>query len=216
MPIEPSLPIAIWQYSRWFPWPLVWEVSVDWSFSVEGELIEEGDGFTDTSTITGSGSGNVIIGLDPVRAPLNGGANVNEEKFIVTRRLNLDLENATKFQLFCGGSSEAGTFSITETLETDFDDPDEEDLIDPPIITEGTATFSLQLDIGPETVTVESLGGPSFLWIGPDSWTFSRENLFLPQTQTQTKTATEIGYGTGDGYEQTVTIQLTAYADRPL
>jgi hypothetical protein len=223
MPIEPSLPIAIWQYERWFPWPLVWEVSVDWSFSVDGELIEEGDGFTDTSTITGSGSGNVVISLDPVRAPLSGVQNANAEKFLVTKRLTLDPADAEAFKLFCSSSAEAGTFSVTETLLTEFVDPEQEN-IETVVPTEGDAIVSgLEISIGPETVSIDSVALFSAessalipYWLPSESWSFDRADLFLPQTQTLTRTAAEIGYDTGTGWEQSVTIQLTSYADRPL
>lgn len=222
MPIEPCLPIAIWQFGLFFPLPLVWEVSVDWSFSVDGELIVEGDGFTNTSTITGSGSGNVVIGLDPVRKPLNGGENVTAEKFLVTKRLTLDPADAEAFKLFCSSSAEAGAFSVTETLLTEFVDPETENIEDI-ISTAGAAIVSgLEMSIGPDTVSIDSVALFSAdsaalipYWLPSESWSFARAGLFSPQTQTLTRTASEIGYGTGSGWEQSITIQLTAYADRP-
>jgi hypothetical protein len=212
---QASLPVTIWQLGYFFPWPLVWEISVDWSFSVDAELVERGVDYTDTSTITGSGSGSVVIGLDPLRAPTTAPSVSAEGKFLLTKRLTSSNAVLNELRLFGSSFATAGSFSVTERLETDFDDPEEQNLIDEITTTADDVAVGLDITIGPETVTVNSVALIG-RWIPPDSWTFSRENLFVPQTQTLTRTPEELTYETGPGYTQTITLELTAYTDRPL
>lgn len=217
MPVEPCLPLAVWLYGRRFPWPLVWEVSIDWSFSVDAEKVEDFSGYTETTTISGSGSGSIIISLDPHRGNLSGGANVTPEKFIVTRRVTSNVAQARRFQLYCLETAVAGTHSITYVSDIDYDDPSETDTSSENEVAGDSTVSQFEMIIEPDIVTVTSMFVTSdSKWVAPDDWTFDRADLFLPQTQTLTRTAAEIGYDTGTGWEQSATIQLTSYADRPL
>jgi hypothetical protein len=221
--LQASLPVTIWQLGYHFPWPLVWEISVDWSFSVDAELVERGVDYTDTSTITGSGSGSVVIGLDPLRAPTTAPSVSAEGKFLLTKRLTSSNAVLNELRLFGSSFATAGSFSVAETLETDFDDPEEENLIDEITTAADNVAVGLDITIGPETVTVNNASASvssgvstGWGWIPANSWTFSRANLFVPQTQTLTRTPEELTYETGPGWTQTITLELTAYTDRPL
>jgi hypothetical protein len=220
------LPIQLLSYGRVFPFPVVWQATIDWSFSVDAERVDYPPGRTETTTLVGSGSGNITIDCDPHRANRPGIANVTPERFIVTRRMRASAErfqDMRRFQLYCDRSAIAGDYSVTQTVEKVYDDPN----TPPETTTETEASDAviapIWLIIDPETVVVQDISvlstttdqSPASSWMAPDDWTFARSALWEPQTFTATKTPVQMGYQTGEGWEQSITITLTKWSDQP-
>lgn len=223
MPAEPCLPIKVHDVGRFFPFPVISQLSIDWSFSVDAtktQVLTSPDR-TVTTTLSGSGSGTIVIDCDPYRADLGGPENVTAEKFIVTRRLTAnpaDVEAAKNFTLWCAKSPIGGSYSIDLRVETDYDDPGTTDTDTTTTDADDAVVIPIVLKIGLGQVSVEqfAIGSNSqdlalSLWLPPDDWTFDRVDLFTAQTFTATATAGDIGYDSGTGWEQSITITASPW-----
>lgn len=218
--VESCAPVALHYYERNFPFPLVGQIEIEWSFSLDATKSEPLTGpnaGTLTTTLSGSGSGNLVIVCEPTRFIGNRGAeNFIAEKFIVTRKLSsdpLEANFASKFTLWCSKSAAHGTYSIETVVETDYDDP----LLSDSTVTttdEGEAAIlPIIMKIGLTEASVDQFfvgsataeAAISF-WLPADGWTFDRSGLFSPQSFSETKTAEELGYESGAGWEQSVTV----------
>ena len=224
MPVESCAPITLHDYARFFPFPVISQLSIDWDFSVSATKTQSltSPNRTVTTTLSGSGSGTITIACDTHRANLGGPENVTAETFIVTRRLSADIDDieaAKNFTLWCAKSPIGGSYSIDTRIETDYADPGTADTDTTTTDADDAVVIPVVLKIGLGQVSVEqfAIGSASqdlalALWLPPDDWTFDRADLFTAQTFTATATAGDIGYDSGTGWEQSITITATPWA----
>lgn len=223
MPAEPCAPLRLHDYGRFFPFPLISQLSIDWSLSVDATKSETltGPARTVTTTLSGSGSGTIVIDCDTHRANLGGPDNVTADKFIVTRRLSADASHAEaskNFTLWCNKSPIGGSYSLDTRVETDYDDPGTTDTDTTTTDADDAVVIPIVLKIGLGQVSVEqfAIGSASqdlalALWLPPDDWTFDRADLFTAQTFTAAASASALGYDSGTGWEQSITITATPW-----
>lgn len=224
MPVWPSLPIEVHTSGLFFPFTLASQVIIDWEFSVDAVKtapLTGPDSGTRTTTLSGSGSGTITVLCDTRRFASGDPTDMTPGTFIVTRKLSYEQSDAAlsqNFRLWLALATGAGSYSIDQLVEDDYDDPLLADTSNTYTDADDAAVIPLVITIGATTVEVTdfAIGSQTnelalALWLPPDAWTFDRADLFTAQTFTASATAGDLGYDSGTGWDQSVTFTLSPW-----
>lgn len=219
-----SLPVEVHYPELAWPFPLASAMIIDWEFTVDAlksEAITVPHVGTQTTTLSGAGSGSFTVYADPTRHAVSSQVNVTAGAFLVTRVLSASPSAADlsqNFRLWLASAGGAGSYSITQVVEENYDDPSFTDLSTTYTDADDAAVVPLRMKIGRETVEVTHFsitGENSSMWLAswlpPNAWTFDRPDLFTAQTFTAAATAGDLGYDSGSGWDQSVTFTLSPW-----